>query len=385
MAIEKILVVEDEPLILRFLEETLKRKQYQVELASDGAEGIALLKKQCFDFVLTDMKMPKASGLQVVIEAKKRNPKCCVVVMTAFATVDEAVCAMQKGAFHYLPKPFTPDALEAILEKAKTHIELLQENQYLRNEMQQMKHPLIVKSPAMKKIAEEAKKIAKTSASVLIQGESGTGKEVMAAFIHSHSQRNQGPYICVNCAAVADTLLESEFFGHEKGSFTGAHQMRTGRFELANRGTLLLDEITEIPLSLQAKLLRVIQEREFERVGGAKSIKVDVRIVSTSNRNLQQAIDEKIFREDLFYRLNVIPLTLPPLRNRKEDILALSDYFLMKCCTDNKIVTKRLSEEAKKALLDYNWPGNIRQLANTIERGCVLGSEEIQVSELALS
>lgn len=383
MAIEKILVAEDEPLILRFLEETLKR-QYQVELAKDGAEAIALLKKNFFDFVLTDMKMPKASGLQVVLEAKKRNPKCCVVVMTAFATVDEAVHAMQKGAFHYLPKPFTPDALEAILEKAKLHIELLQENQYLRNEMQQMKHPLIAKSPAMKKIAEEAKKIAKTFATVLIQGESGTGKEVMAAFLHANSQRNQGPYICVNCAAVTDTLLESEFFGHEKGSFTGAHQRRIGRFELANRGTILLDEITEIPLSLQAKLLRVIQEREFERVGGG-TVKSDVRIVSTTNRNLQQAIEEKIFREDLFYRLNVIPLTLPPLRNRKEDIPALAEYFLVKCCMDNKMSVKKLSEEAKKALLDYHWPGNIRQLANTIERGCVLGSEEIQVQELALS
>ena len=376
MRIEKILIVDDEELIRRFLAEALMRKNYEVETAGSAKEALASLKKQHYDLLITDMKMPDLSGIELLRRAKELSPQTLVIIMTAYGTIETAVEAMRLGAFNYLLKPFTPDAIETLIEKAGEHLTLVQENIYLREEVSSKRIPtqLVAESPVMRKVLLEAVQIAKSQASVLIHGESGTGKEVIAAAIHAHSLRAHHPYIRVNCAAIPDTLIESEFFGHEKGSFTGANQKRLGRFELADKGTLLLDEVTEIPISLQPKLLRVVQEQEFERVGGSKPLAVDVRIISTSNRNLKEAIKEKIFREDLYYRLNVVPLHLPALRDRQEDILPLTRYFLTKFCSENRRPAKTLSKAAENKLLTHPWPGNIRELANAIERVVVIDS-----------
>jgi two-component system response regulator AtoC len=374
MFIEKVLVVDDEELMRHFLAEALARKHCSIDVAKNGKEAIALLKKNSYDLLLTDMKMPDLSGIEVLRKAKEIFPHIVAIVMTAHGTIENAVEAMRLGAFNYLLKPFTPDALEMLIEKAVEHRALVQENIYLREEVSSRRLPtrLIADSPVMKKVLTEAIQIAKSQASVLIHGESGTGKEVVAATIHAHSLRAKNPYIRVNCAAIPDTLIESEFFGHEKGAFTGANTKRAGRFELADKGTLLLDEVTEIPIGLQPKLLRVIQEQEFERVGGTKPLSVDVRLISTSNRNLKQAIQEKILREDLYYRLNVVPIHLPPLRERVEDIIPLVDYFLDKFCLENRKAPKKLTKDAEKKILSYPWPGNIRELANAVERIVVL-------------
>lgn len=388
MAIETILIVDDEPLIREFLTEALKRKGYAVEKAENGKQALAFLKKQAFDLVITDLKMPDLNGLDVLRHTKELSPSTLVIIITAHGTIETAVEAMRSGAFNYLLKPFTPDSIETLIEKASEHLALVQENTFLRDEVlskQQYTH-MIAQSPSMKAIVDQAIRVAKSQASVLIHGETGTGKEVLAGAIHAHSLRAKRPYIRVNCAAIPDALIESEFFGHEKGAFTGANTKRLGRFELANGGTLLLDEVTEIPIALQPKLLRAIQEQEFERVGGAKPIAVDVRFISTSNRNLKSAIEEKIFREDLFYRLNVVPIYLPPLRERKEDILPLANFFLEKCCKQNRKPLKTWTPEAEKKLLQYPWPGNIRELANIVERIVVLdSSQKIDSSNLPLS
>lgn len=364
--IEKVLIADDEPLMLRFMSNLLKRHGKEVSLAENGKEAIQLLEKESFDLIITDMKMPMKDGLDV-LKCAKGN--ALVVLATAHGTVESAVEAMKLGAFHYLIKPFSPEALESILEKAEEHLRLVQENTFYRNGA---KSSLIAESPSMKRILQDLEKIAKAHASVFITGESGTGKEVIAAAIHERSLRSEHPFIKVNCAAIPETLLESEFFGHERGSFTGAHARKTGRFELADRGTLLLDEVTEIPLSLQPKLLRAIQEQEFERVGGTRPIKVNLRFLATSNRNMQEAIESKIFREDLYYRLNVVPIQIPPLRERREDILPLANHFLEKFCHENHKALKSFKESAVKKLLDYPWPGNVRELANIIERTVVL-------------
>jgi two-component system response regulator AtoC len=384
MGIETILVVDDEVLMRRFLEEALERKGFAVDVAENGKQAFSLLKKNTYDLVITDMKMPDASGLDVLKKAKELSPQTLILVMTAYGTIENAVEAMRLGAFNYLLKPFTPDAIEALIEKASEHQALVNENTYLREQVSS-KVKIIAESPVMKKVLQEAIQVAKSQASVLIHGESGTGKEVIAGAIHAHSPRAKNPYIRVNCAAVPDTLIESEFFGHEKGSFTGANNKRMGRFELADSGTLLLDEITEIPLNLQPKLLRVIQEQEFERVGGSRAVSVDVRLISTSNRDLKKAIEEKIFREDLYYRLNVVPIALPPLRERKEDILPLARHLLDKFCFENKKKNKILSKAAEKKLLSYYWPGNIRELANVIERAVVLDyGQSVEPSHFSL-
>ncbi len=374
MPIEKILIVDDEPLILHFLKETLSRKKYQVEGAENGKEAFQLLKKNSYDLVITDLRMADSSGLEVLRKTKEISPSTLVILMTAYGTIDNAVEAMRLGAFNYLLKPFSPDALEVMINQAEEHASLIRENTFLKEEISQTKYTttMIAESPIMKKIMKEAIQIAKSQASVLIEGESGTGKEVIAGLIHAHSLRVQKPYVRVNCAAIPDTLMESEFFGHEKGAFTGALIKKPGRFELAEGGTLLLDEVTEIPLALQPKLLRAIQEREFERVGGTRSLSVNVRLIATTNRDIKEAISKKIFRDDLYYRLNVIPFHLPPLRERREDILPLAHYFLDKFCAENRKKEKKISPEAEKKLLAYPWPGNIRELANIIERVVVL-------------
>ncbi len=374
MSIEKILVVDDEVLMRNFLVEALKRKGVEAIAAENGTKALNLLKEQSFDLVITDMKMPGITGMDVLKAVKEISPRTLVIVVTAFGTIENAVEAMQSGAFHYLIKPFSLESLMANIEKANQHVVLVEENHYLREQIvcHPYGRPIIAESPAMKKILQDVQQIAKSNANVFINGETGTGKEVIAYLVHYSSPRANQPFIKVNCAAVPEALVESEFFGHEKGAFTGAASKRLGRFELADKGSLLLDEITEIPLALQAKLLRVTQEQEFERVGGSKSIKVNVRLISTSNRDMHEAIANKVLREDLYYRLNVVPIILPPLRERQEDILPLANDFIERTCQGNHLERKTLSPEAKKKLLSYRWPGNVRELANVIERSIVM-------------
>lgn len=392
MSIDKVLIVDDEPLMLSFLAETLQRKNMDVVIAKNGRQALEILKSASFDLVITDMKMPGVTGMEVLKNTKELSPSTYVIIITGFGSIENAVEAMRLGAFNYLIKPFSPETIETVIDKAIQQRALIDENNYLRNQVRRShggqiqyvgatsegaeSNPVNVigNSPALKNIISDVMRIAKSNANVFIHGESGTGKEVIAHAIHYNSLRKERPFIKVNCAAVPDTLIESEFFGHEKGAFTGANVKRSGRFELANGGSLLLDEVTEIPLMLQAKLLRVIQEQEFERVGGSKPIKVDVRLISTSNRDIKEAIAEKVLREDLFYRLNVVPIYLPPLRERREDILPLAEYFLKKLCLENHKdpINKVFTPESEKLLLSYPWPGNVRELANVIERAIVM-------------
>lgn len=385
MAIEKILVVDDEMIMRNFLSETLRRKEFDVTIADGGKTAFPLIRDEVYDLVITDMKMPDTTGIEILKKVKEKNPNTQVIVITAYASIENAVEAMKLGAFNYLIKPFSPDTIEAVLDKVQEHQAVLDENKYLRKEVAEgsvrTSHHIIAESAVMKSVLDGVRRVAKSGASVFINGESGTGKEVIAHAIHNFSQRSNRPFIRVNCAAIPDTLIESEFFGHEKGAFTGATGRRQGRFELAHGGTLLLDEVTEIPMALQAKLLRVIQEQELERVGGSKLIKVDVRLVSTSNRNMKEAIEDRLFREDLFYRLNVVPLHLPALRERREDILPLARYFLENMCLENHVKMKTFDSTAEKKLLDYHWPGNIRELANVIERTVVMNYDTVVAKE----
>jgi two-component system response regulator AtoC len=386
MPIQKVLVADDEPLIRSFLLEVLRRKKMDIHLAKDGEDAIKLIEQNDYDLIISDMKMPNKNGLEVLQYARQKKTNAIVIIITAFATIENAVEAMNRGAFNYLLKPFTFEAINALIDKANQHMELLNENEYLKKEIFSSKHISYVgESPFMKKLFFDLPKIASSNASILITGESGTGKEVVANAIHYHSLRAKKPFIKVNCAAIADTLIESEFFGHERGAFTGAEIRKIGRLELANEGSLLLDEVSEIPMALQAKLLRAIQEQEFEMVGSTKSIKVNIRFIATSNRNLLKAIEDKTFREDLYFRLNVIPINIPPLRERKEDILALAQYLLKRFCEENHKPLKKLSTAAEKAFLEYSWPGNVRELANILERTVVMDfSEVIQPDQLFL-
>lgn len=383
MSIEKVLIVDDEALIRNFLFEALKRKGLEVKTVESGEKAINALKEDSFDLVVTDLKLPGISGMDVLSYVKKSCPQTLVIMITAFGTIENAVEAMKLGAFHYLIKPFSLECLIASIEKAHQHIALIDQNTYLKQQtgLGEYQSTVIAESPVMKQILADIEKVAKTQSNIFIYGETGTGKEVIANLIHASSTRSQEPFIKVNCAAVPESLIESEFFGHEKGAFTGALTKRSGRFELADKGSLLLDEVTEIPLGLQAKLLRVSQEQEFERVGGSKSIKVDVRLISTSNRNIKDAIANKVIREDLFYRLNVIPVHLPPLRNRSEDIIPLAELFITQTCTENHLEKKSLSNDAKRKLLSYSWPGNVRELANIIERAVIMAPDKKISSE----
>ncbi|HRD55315.1 MAG TPA: sigma-54 dependent transcriptional regulator [Parachlamydiaceae bacterium] len=390
MAIEKVLIADDEELMRRFLKETLERKQLEVTVAENGKAALLELKNKHFDLVITDMKLGDITGLEVLKKTKEVSPETIIIVITAFGTIENAVEAMKLGAFTYLIKPFCKDTIEAAVEKAREHLTLISENQFLREQIskggKESKSRFVFESPAMKAIFAQITQVAKSNASVFISGESGTGKEVVAQAIHDQSLRHNNPYIKVNCAAIPETLMESEFFGHEKGAFTGASAKRLGRFELGNSGTLFLDEVTEIPISLQAKLLRAIQEKEFERVGGTKPVKVDVRLISTTNRNIQEAIKNKVIREDLYYRLNVVPIHIPPLKERKEDILTLANYFLERTSLENKFPKKTLSKDAEKKLLGYSFPGNVRELGNIIERAAVMNSaQEISAENLYLN
>lgn len=394
MPIDRILVVDDEPLMRDFIAETLQRKGLEVFIANNGIKALEMLKSHSFDMIITDMRMKEVTGIDLLKKVKEQSPATIVVVITGFGSIENAVEAMRLGAFTYLIKPFAPETIETLVDKARQQLLLVEENSYLRQQVQNFPKEqdgttpkIIAESPAMKKILEDVQRIAQSQANIFLHGESGTGKEVIAHAIHYNSARRGNPFIKVNCAAVPDTLIEAEFFGHEKGAFTGAINKRTGRFELAHGGTLLLDEVTEIPLLLQSKLLRVIQEHEFERIGGSKPIKVDVRIVSTSNRDMKEALANKSLREDLFFRLNVVPIHLPPLRSRKEDILPLADYFLKKTCRENykDSECKVLTSASQKKLQEYSWPGNVRELSNVIERAVVMhNGKEIAPEQLFL-
>jgi two-component system, NtrC family, response regulator AtoC len=381
MVIVKVLLIEEDPDICQVIQEIGMKKGWDLQCTAQPLKAIDLLKQNSYDLLICDLKLPEISGIDVLQIAKQLHPSLLFILITSAQQTEKAVSAIRLGAFQYLIKPFTAEIAETLIEKAQEHIALIQENEFLRHEVSSQhsveKAALIAESPAMKQIMENVAKIAKSNASVFISGESGTGKEVIANAIHHLSLRAHKPFIRVNCAAIPQSLLESEFFGHEKGSFTGAIQKRLGRFELADQGTLLLDEISEIPLELQPKLLRVIQEQEFERLGGIKPIQVDVRLISTSNRNMKETVEQKLFREDLYFRLNVVPIQLPPLRERKEDILPLAGCFLEKLCRENFKERKILSESAQDKLLAYYWPGNVRELANIIERTIVMHTGDI--------
>ena len=378
MAIEKILVVDDEPLVRNFLREVLEAEDYEVLTTEDGLSALKEVERGGIDLVITDVRMPKLNGIELLKEVKKRSPSTLVVVITAYGTIENAVEAMKNGACDYITKPLSPEQIKLAIQKASQHKNLLNENRYLRSEVSQRYNfeQLIGRSPQMRRVYEMIDRVAPTNATVLIQGESGTGKELVARAIHYRSPRKDKPFVKVNCAALPEDLLESELFGHERGAFTGAVSKREGRFELADRGTLLLDEISETSPAFQAKLLRVLQEQEFERVGGSKTIKVDVRVIATTNKDLKQAIREGKFREDLYYRLNVLPIYLPPLRERKEDIPLLVQHFLEKYSRQNGLRIKSLSKKCLDMMMQYEWPGNVRELENVIERAVVMSEGE---------
>lgn len=356
------------------LQDTLESEGYQVVLSGDGLEGIKRFREGKVDLVLTDLKLPKKDGLEVLSAVKEDNPLIPVIIMTAYGTIDIAVKAVKDGAFDFITKPFDTDHLLHLIKKALHSQRVITENILLKEEFSsQLGMPTIVgKSKKIVEAARLAQKVAPTKTTVLLLGESGTGKELFARAIHCLGPRKEFPFVPINCAAIPRELLESELFGYEKGAFTGAENRKLGRFELADKGTVFLDEIGEMDMSLQSKIMRVIQEGEIERVGGLKTIKVDVRVLAATNRDIKKAVSEGRFREDLYYRLNVFPIIIPPLRERLEDIPLLVDYFIKKYCAEMKVPEKRISSDAMDMLMRYNWKGNVRELENTIERAIIL-------------
>jgi DNA-binding NtrC family response regulator len=373
-----ILIVEDKESMAQMLRETLEAEGYGISVARDGQEGIRQLKEHRFDLVLTDLKIPKKDGIEVLNISKSENPLTPVIVMTAFGTIETAVVAMKKGAFDFITKPFDTDHLLLLIKRALEAQRVLAENILLRDELSsKIGFPRIIgKSSVIQEVADKIRKVAPARTTVLLLGESGTGKELFARAVHDLSGRKDYPFVPINCAAIPGELLESELFGHEKGSFTGADARKLGKFELGDKGTVFLDEIAEMDLSLQAKLLRVIQEGEIERVGSVKSVNIDVRLIAASNRDLEKAAEEKSFREDLFYRLNVFPIKIPPLRERKEDIPLLAEYFINIYCAELKSGKKFFSPDVLEMLMNYPWKGNVRELENCIERAIILSEGE---------
>jgi DNA-binding NtrC family response regulator len=369
-----ILVVEDDRAQRQILADFLTNQGYQVTSADNGETALKHFRQKVFDVVLADIKMPRMDGLALLAQIRAINPESRVVLITAFASVDSAVQAMKAGAFDYLTKPVNLEELLIILDRAIQGIALARENQALKEMLRERYHfeGIVSVSPQMEEVLNMVDRMANSSAAVLILGESGTGKELIARMLHMHSPRADGPFLSVNCAAIPETLLESELFGHDKGAFTGAVQTKVGRFELAHTGTLFLDEIGDMALSLQAKLLRVLQEQTFQRLGGTRTITVDVRIIAATNQDLKGMIQAGKFRQDLYYRLNVVEIRLPPLRQRREDIPPLLDHFLRKEADKQGTNPRDFSREAHEALMRYDWPGNVRELENIVERACIL-------------
>lgn len=380
-----ILIIDDDESILDSCSQVLEKEGYIVKGAIEGSEGLRLFNRNFFHVVLLDLRLPGLDGMEILSKIKEESPETPVIIITGYASIESAVEAMKRGAFDYVAKPFSPEELRVITRKALKSRTIILENIYLRKELEaKSEFDMVVgKSKAMEKVLDIVRRVSPTESTVLITGESGTGKELLAKEIHNHSPRKNAPFVVVDCGALVETLFETELFGHVKGSFTGAHETKHGRFEVANGGTIFLDEISNISLSIQAKLLRVIQEREVTRIGSVKPIKVDVRILAATNENLSDAVREGKFREDLFYRLSVVPLHIPPLRERKEDIPLLVEHFLLKYNKRTKKSINSISPEVKKALMEYDWPGNIRELENTIERAVVLSKgNNIEIEDL---
>lgn len=373
-----LLVVEDDPAQRRALAETLTSSGYCVRVAGDGAEALTELQAFSADLVLTDLQMPVMDGLELLRQVRQKPASPSVVVMTALTGVETAVAAMQEGAFDYLTKPLNIDELLLVIERSLERGRLAGEAQALRGQVEELStfNNIIGSSPEMRQVFAKITQIAPSRATVLLEGESGTGKELVAAAIHHRSARAAGPFVRLHCGALAETLLESELFGHERGSFTGAARQRLGRFEQADRGTLFLDEIGEISTTTQVKLLRVLQERSFERVGGNETIQVDVRVIAATNRDLKEMVRRGQFREDLYYRLNVISLQLPPLRERTSDIPILAGHFLGRYASENDKPLRGFTDQAMALLVSYAWPGNVREIENVVQRAVVLAEGE---------
>jgi DNA-binding NtrC family response regulator len=383
----RILVVDDEEIIRESLSGWLEKDGYSVETAPDGPSAVARLGDVPWSILVVDMKMPGMDGLQVLEQAKKIRPTTTVVIMTAYATVDTAVSAMKLGAYDYLVKPFDPEELSLMIQKIVREQALVRDNEELRRALKRecRFRDLISKSPAMQEVFELAKTAARTQSTILITGESGTGKELLARAIHAESPRMRRPFVAVSCAALTETLLESELFGHERGAFTGATMRRRGNFESADGGTIFLDEIGDISAKLQVDLLRVLEERRFCRVGGNEPVTVDVRVIAATNRDLARAITDGSFRDDLFYRLNVIPIGMPPLRNRKEDIPLLVDHLVARIGAELGRKIDGVSQDAMTRLLAHDYPGNVRELRNLVERAVVCAKGTVlQASDFTL-
>ena len=383
-----VMVVDDERTQLEFVGGFLRKAGFDVVLMESAAQAAERFRKEPFDLVLTDQRMPEMSGIDLLKQCRAADPEVAVVIMTAYGSIETAVSAMKEGATDYLTKPLNLEELLLRIERVKRSHQLVRENTELREALQERHRieGIIGESGQMQEVLDLVRRVAPSDATVLLRGESGTGKELIAKAIHYASARRNGPLVKVNCAALPETLLESELFGHEKGAFTGAFAMRKGRFEIADKGTLFLDEIGDLPAHLQAKLLRVLQEKEFERVGSNRAITSDVRIITATHRDLEQSMRDGSFREDLYYRLNVVTIILPPLRDRRQDLSALIDHFLRKFAEKNGKTIQGFSHEARDALLRYDYPGNVRELENLVERAIVLTRDDvIRLGELPLT
>jgi two-component system, NtrC family, response regulator AtoC len=386
MAIEKIVVVDDEMMIRKALETQLRNKRFSVASTGDLKGARKILARDSFDLVFLDLRLPDGDGTELLEEIMAKTDGPMVVMMTGYGSVESAVSCMQMGAFDYVVKPFSFDQIEVVVDKVASFDKMRRVTKYYVEESDTRLSDIVGESEPIRQLKSLVDKVAKTEASVLVTGENGTGKELVARELYRNSMLAKEPYIRVNCAAISETLMESEFFGHEKGAYTGATERREGRFELADGGTILLDEISEIAPSLQAKLLRVLQEWEFERVGGNKTIQVKVRVLATTNRNLTEEVSKGNFREDLYYRLNVFPIVVPPLRERGEDILLLADTFLVRHARRHGIEKISFSKICEKAIQSHNWPGNVRELENAVERAVILSEsgKKIEADSLGL-
>ncbi len=381
----RVCVVDDQELMRDSLAATLSREDHEVETFGEPAAALGRIKTCHYDAIVSDLKMPGMDGVSLLRSLRQAGVETPLILMTAYGTVESAVEAMKLGAFDYITKPFEADEVCLLVDRAVQHGRLRADNEALRQSIGDLgpARELVGDSPAMRQVRQMIERVARSSATVLIQGDSGTGKELVARSIHASSARSDRVLLCLNCAALSSNLLESELFGHEKGAFTGADRLRKGRFELADGGTLLLDEVSEVSMSLQAKLLRVLQEREFERVGSSVTRQVDVRVLATTNRNLVERVSRERFREDLFYRLSVLPLVIPPLRERLEDIPALTDHFLGRIARREGREAVSFTDEALDLLMGYDWPGNVRELENVCERAAVLaGGDRIQANAI---